>query len=752
MSDETVIVRNQGTIFLGGPPLVKAATGEVVTAEELGGGDLHARISGVADHLADDDAHALRDRARHRRRRCRRPRRRPWEVAGRRAAVADPARALRRRPGRRCARPYDVREVIARLVDGSEFARVQGRVRHDAGHRLRAASTGTRSASSPTTACCSASRRSRARTSSSCATSAASRCCSCRTSPASWSAATTRRAASPSTAPRWSPPSPAPRVPKLTVVIGGSFGAGNYSMCGRAYSPRFLWMWPNARISVMGGEQAASVLATVRREQLEARARRGRAEEEDAFKAPIREQYEHAGQPVLLDRPALGRRRHRPGRHPRRARPRPRRRAPTRRSSRSPSACSGCERDVRLDAGPFDTVLIANRGEIACRVIRTLRALGIRTVAVYSDADAGAPHVARWPTRPCASARPPPRESYLAIDRDRRRRAGDRRRGDPPRLRLPVRERRRSPRACADGRHRLHRAAAPTRSRAMGDKIARQGAVAARRRADRARRIAARASTDADARREPPTRSAIPVLIKAVGRRRRQGHARRRRDAEDLPDGARRAPGARPRPSFGDDTLFARALHRHARATSRSRCSPTRTATSSTSASASARCSAATRRSSRRRRRRCSTPPRARAMGAAAVRGRRAASDYVGAGTVEFIVSAQRPDEFFFLEMNTRLQVEHPVTELVTGLDLVERQLRVAAGEPLPLDPGRHRARPATRSRPGVYAEDPARGFLPTGGRVLALREPAGAGVRVDSGAARRARSSAPTTTRCSPR
>ena len=133
------------------------------------------------------------------------------------------------------------------------------------------------------------------------------------------------------------------RVPKLTVVIGGSFGAGNYSMCGRAYSPRFLWMWPNARISVMGGEQAASVLATVRRDALESQGESWSAADEEAFKAPIRAQYERAGQPVLLDRPAVGRRRHRPARTPGRCSGWPCRRAPTPRWSRSATASSGCE-------------------------------------------------------------------------------------------------------------------------------------------------------------------------------------------------------------------------------------------------------------------------------------------------------------------------------------------------------------------------------------------------------------------------
>ena len=161
MSDEAVIVRGQGTIFLGGPPLVKAATGEVVTAEELGGGEVHARVSGVTDHLAEDDAHALRivrdivATLPAPRPRC------PGRVEPGRGAGGRPARAVRRGARRLRARPYDVREVIARLVDGSRFPEFKARVRHDAGHRLRARSTATRSASSPTTASCSPSPRSK---------------------------------------------------------------------------------------------------------------------------------------------------------------------------------------------------------------------------------------------------------------------------------------------------------------------------------------------------------------------------------------------------------------------------------------------------------------------------------------------------------------------------------------------------------------------------------------------------------------
>src|SRR6187455_3039306 len=286
MSDEAVIVRNQGTIFLGGPPLVKAATGEVVTAEELGGGDLHSKTSGVTDHLAHDDRDALRI--------VRRivgtlgPRTAlPWEVAPGVDAVADQTELYDVVPVDPRV-PYDVHEVITRIVDGGEFAEfkaeygstlVTGFARIH-GHPVGiVANNGVLFSES--------------------ALKGAHfiELCDKRTVPLLFlqniagfmvgrdyeAGGIAKHGAKMVTAVACA------RVPKLTVVIGGSYGAGNYSMCGRAYSPRFLWMWPNARISVMGGEQAASVLATVRGDMT--------PEEEESFKAPIRAQYEHQGNP-----------------------------------------------------------------------------------------------------------------------------------------------------------------------------------------------------------------------------------------------------------------------------------------------------------------------------------------------------------------------------------------------------------------------------------------------------------------------
>jgi 3-methylcrotonyl-CoA carboxylase beta subunit len=291
MSDEAVIVRNQGTIFLGGPPLVKAATGEVVSAEDLGGGLLHSKTSGVTDHLADDDEHALSivrtivaglaPRA---------PR--PWEVAPTEEPALDPGELYGVVPAD-ARTPYDVREVIGRLVDGSRFLEfkkeyggtlVTGTARIH-GHPVGIlANNGVLFGES--------------------ALKGAHfiELCDSRQIPLLFlqnitgfmvgreyeAGGIAKHGAKMVTAVACA------RVPKLTVVIGGSFGAGNYSMCGRAYSPRFLWMWPNARISVMGGEQAASVLATVRRDQL---GDSWSAEDEEAFKAPIRDQYEAQGNP-----------------------------------------------------------------------------------------------------------------------------------------------------------------------------------------------------------------------------------------------------------------------------------------------------------------------------------------------------------------------------------------------------------------------------------------------------------------------
>ncbi|WP_050464730.1 carboxyl transferase domain-containing protein [Herbaspirillum autotrophicum] len=294
MSDESIIVKDQGTIFLAGPPLVKAATGEVVSAEDLGGGDVHTRLSGVVDHLAQNDSHALSiarsivgnlNRIK------------PQQLALRPPAEPKyPAHELYGIIPSDTRKPFDVREVIARIVDGSEFDEFKARygttlicgfahlygmpVGIIANNGILFSESALKGAHF------------------------IELCCQ-RKIPLIFLQNITgfmvgrkyenegiaRNGAKMVTAVSTA------AVPKLTLIIGGSFGAGNYGMCGRAYSPRFLWMWPNARISVMGGEQAASVLATVKRDGIEARGGNWTAEEEAAFKSPIREQYEHQGHP-----------------------------------------------------------------------------------------------------------------------------------------------------------------------------------------------------------------------------------------------------------------------------------------------------------------------------------------------------------------------------------------------------------------------------------------------------------------------
>ncbi|HXF16666.1 MAG TPA: carboxyl transferase domain-containing protein [Burkholderiales bacterium] len=294
MADESIIVRNQGTIFLAGPPLVKAATGEIVSAEELGGADVHARVSGVADHYANDDAHALAltrrivsnlNRKKEIALELREPRAPLYEAAELHGIVPADTR-----------KSFDIRDVVARVVDASEldefkalygstlvcgFAHIHGYpVGIIANNGILYSESALKGAHFI-------------------------ELCAQRGVPLVFLQNITgfmvgkkyeaggiakdgaKLVAAVSCA----------RVPKFTVIVGGSFGAGNYGMCGRAYSPRFLWMWPNARISVMGGEQAASVLAQVKRDGIEKSGKTWSREDEEAFKSPIRAQYEVQGHP-----------------------------------------------------------------------------------------------------------------------------------------------------------------------------------------------------------------------------------------------------------------------------------------------------------------------------------------------------------------------------------------------------------------------------------------------------------------------
>lgn len=294
MSDESIIVREQGTIFLGGPPLVKAATGEQVTAEDLGGGDVHTRLSGVADHLALNDHHAL-ELARQAVRHLNKRKQQQLVMRESREPLYD-AEEINGIIPADTRKSYDVREIIARLVDGSEFEEFKARfgttlvtgfahlygmpVGIIANNGILFSESAQKGAHFI-------------------------ELCAQRKIPLIFLQNITgfmvgrkyenegiaRHGAKLVTAVATA------AVPKLTVIIGGSFGAGNYGMCGRAYSPRFLFMWPNARISVMGGEQAASVLATIRREAIESKGGTWSTEQEQIFKAPILDQFEREGHP-----------------------------------------------------------------------------------------------------------------------------------------------------------------------------------------------------------------------------------------------------------------------------------------------------------------------------------------------------------------------------------------------------------------------------------------------------------------------
>ena len=294
MSDESVIVKEQGTIFLGGPPLVKAATGEEVSAEDLGGADVHTRLSGVADHFALNDGHAL-GIARRLVARLNRPAGRPADRPVIRAPLYAPHEIYGVVP-KDSRHPYDVREVIARIVDGSEldefksryggtlvtgFASIHGYSVGIIANNGILFSESAQKGAHFIELCCQ------------------------RKIPIVFLQNITgfmvgRRYENEGIAKHGAKLVTAvatAAVPKFTVIIGGSFGAGNYGMCGRAFSPRMLWMWPNARISVMGGEQAASVLATVRRDGLKLKGVDWSAADEETFKAPIREKYEREGHP-----------------------------------------------------------------------------------------------------------------------------------------------------------------------------------------------------------------------------------------------------------------------------------------------------------------------------------------------------------------------------------------------------------------------------------------------------------------------
>jgi 3-methylcrotonyl-CoA carboxylase beta subunit len=294
MADQSIMVRNQATIFLGGPPLVKAATGEVVTAEELGGADVHTRVSGVADHMAESDAHAL-GIARRLVADLNRPKPATVEIREPRPPLYDPAE-IYGIVSADLRKPYDVRQIIARLVDASEFEEFKplyGQTlvtgfAHIWGYPVGiVANNGILFSESAVKGAHFV------------------ELCSQRGIPLVFLQNITgfmvgskyEQGGIAKDGAKMVTAVACAAVPKFTVLIGNSFGAGNYGMCGRAYDPRFLWTWPNSRISVMGGEQAANVLAQVKRDGIEAKGGQWSAEDEESFKAPVRAQYDVQGNP-----------------------------------------------------------------------------------------------------------------------------------------------------------------------------------------------------------------------------------------------------------------------------------------------------------------------------------------------------------------------------------------------------------------------------------------------------------------------
>ena len=499
-------------------------------------------------------------------------------------------------------------------------------------------------------------------------------------------------------------------VPKLTVIVGGSYGAGNYGMCGRAYEPRFLFMWPNARISVMGGEQAAMVLAQVRRGPARS------AEEEEAFKAPIRAQYEKARQSILRHCATLGRRHHRSDRHAARVGARA-----VRRSER-PDRADALRRVPHVMRRMFRTLLIANRGEIACRIARTARRMGIATVAVYSEADADALHVRTADTAVLIGAGAGARElsQHPSIIAAANACGAD---AIHPGYGF-LSENPAFAEACAEAGI-VFVGPPPSAMRAMGSKAA-------------AKTLMERAGVpllpgyhgdrqDHAFLADQATRIGFPVMIKAVS----GGGGRGMRVVASAGEfsGALAAAQQEAASAFGDDRVLVERYLEHPRHIEVQVFADTH---GNVVHLFERDCSV-----QRRHQKVIEEAPafgldgdRRAAMGAAAVAAAKAVG-YQGAGTVEFVANET---SFYFLEMNTRLQVEHPVTEMITGFDLVEWQLRVAAGESAAGHPGSHPHHRSCRrgahlrrgSRPRLRAIDRPAGIVPT-------PEPS-ARVRIDTG------------------
>ncbi len=721
LSDHVIMIDGRSQVFLAGPPLVKMATGEDADEEALGGASMHARTSGSADHLAVDETDALR-LARQVVRHLGHRKLGPGPTLPPDPPLRDPQGLLDLAPAD-LRRPLDPREVLAHVVDGSRF---------DEHKPLYGTSlvTGWASIHGYPVGVLANARGVLFREDAEKAAQFIQLANSADT-PLLFLQNTTgymvgvqyEQAGIIKAGSQMINAVSNSRVPHLTLNIGASYGAGNYGMCGRAYDPRFLFTWPNAKSAVMGPAQLAGVLDLVgRRQRAGAGARlrrRSRSRDEGGGRAADRGGVARAV-PV---RPALRRRHHRSARHP----DRPGARAVGGARSARP------RRPRRLGGVPpvtaLQCVLVANRGEIARRVFATARAMGMRTVAVYSDADADAPFVAEADLAvrlPGSAAH----ETYL--------------RGD-----LIVAA------ALAAGADCIHpgygflsenaefaRAVAasglvfigpsPAAIEAMGSKIAAKALMSA---AGVPTLPSVEATgLDDDALLAAAADIGYPVLVKASFGGGGRGMRGVTAPADLVP--AVRSAEREAASAFGDGTVFLEKLLERARHVEVQVFGDTH---GHTVALFERECSI-----QRRHQKVIEEAPSPAVDDAlrtrlheAAVRAATALA-YVGAGTVEFLLTED--GDFFFLEVNTRLQVEHPVTEAVTGLDLVRLQIEVAAGRALPVE-----ALTPTRSGHAVqvrlYAEDPAHDYLPQAGRLDAVELPAsvafgrwsGPGVRLDS-------------------
>ncbi len=715
MSDYTVMVKEQAKVFLGGPPLVKMATGEESDEESLGGAEMHARVSGLADHLAADERDAIRigrrivARLNHRKRGGTSSE--PWtrlpashDVRGYAEPDADPEELLDLVPAD-LSEPFDPREVVARVCDGvsehdqvafDEFKPLYGTSLVTGWARIHGRPVGILANAQGVLFSEEAQKATQF-----------IQLANQSDTPLLFLHNTTGymvgaeyeqggiikhgammiNAVSNST------------VPHLSVVMGASYGAGNYGMNGRAFDPRFLFTWPSAKSAVMGPAQLAGVLSIVARAAAGAKGtdvRRGGGRRDAGLRRA-------AGRGGLVAVRAVGdglrRRRHRPARHPHGARHLPV-------GDREPAVVRRrAVRGVPAVSTTITRLMVANRAEIASRVFRTCRRLGIETVAVHSDSDAGLPYVAEAD----AAVRLPgdsPAETYLRAD-------------------LLVEA---ALRAGADAVHPgygfLSENAAfaravidagltwvgprPESIEAMGDKV-------------RAKEIVRAAGVPVLEAPDDPTADDLPLIVKAAA----GGGGRGMRIVRDLADLDREVEAARAEAAsaFGDGTVFVEPYVEHGR--------HVEVQVVGSSSYGDRDCSV-----QRRHQKVVEEAPapalddEVRQAMHAAARAAAEAIDYRSAGTVEFLLDPVA-GRFFFLEMNTRLQVEHPVTEVVQGVDLVELQLRDAesgwfmgwGGEPV-----------GHAIEVRLYAEDPANGYQPQSGTLTAFDIPAEDGVRVEAG------------------